>query len=110
MVLLKEDVPFLDLQKYSGSRFLLPKRSAVNPFRHFPHFQKGAFHELYPNFSKNQSYATTNSKSKERFFQDKFREGYALGQLSSENFDLLEYSRFTTKSGNDINFPPEEWT
>ena len=32
MALLKEDVPDLDLQKYSGSRFLFSKRSAVNPF------------------------------------------------------------------------------
>ena len=33
MALLKEDVPDLDLQKYSGSRFLFSKPSAVNPFR-----------------------------------------------------------------------------
>ena len=32
MALLKEDVPDLDLQKYSGSRFLSSKRIAVNPF------------------------------------------------------------------------------
>ena len=32
IALLKEDVPDLDLQKYSGSRFLFSKRSAVNPF------------------------------------------------------------------------------
>ena len=34
MALLKENVPDLDLQKYSGFRFLFSKRSAVNPFRH----------------------------------------------------------------------------
>ena len=32
MALLKEDVPDLDLQKYSGSIFLFSKRNAVNPF------------------------------------------------------------------------------
>ena len=30
MALLKEDVPDLDLQKYSGSRFLFSKCSAVS--------------------------------------------------------------------------------
>ena len=87
MALLKEDVPDFDLQKYSGSRLLCSKRSAVNPFwrdvfssfvtffHHLPDFQKGASHKLYPNFSKNQSCSTTKSKSKERLFQDKFGEG-----------------------------------
>ena len=44
---LQEAVPDLDLQKYTGSRFLFSKRSAVNPFWHvfssFARFSKGQY-------------------------------------------------------------------
>ena len=81
MALLKEDVPDLDLQKYSGSRFLFSKPSAVNPF------WRDVFFVIYQIFRKvhpsncirislrNQSYSTTKSKSRERLSQDKFGEG-----------------------------------
>ena len=80
MALLKEVVPDLDLQKYGGSRFLFSKRSAVNPcwrdvFSSFARFSDFQIFKLYPNFSKNQSYSTTKSKSRELSFEDKFGEG-----------------------------------
>ena len=47
MALLQEAVSDLDLQKYTGSRFLFSKRSAVNPFWHvfssFARFSKGQY-------------------------------------------------------------------
>ena len=46
MALLKEDVPDLDLQKYSGFRFLFSKRSAVNPFWHDIFYQ--IFRKVHP--------------------------------------------------------------
>ena len=81
MALLKEDVPDLNLQKYSGSRFVFSKRSAVNPlwrdafFVICQIFRKVHLHKPYPIFSKNQSYSTTKSKSRKRLSQDKFGEG-----------------------------------
>ena len=46
MTFLKEDVPDLDLHKYSGSRFLFSKRSAVNPFWHDIFYQ--IFRKVHP--------------------------------------------------------------
>ena len=76
-------------------------------FRLLPDFQKGASHKLYPNFSKNQSYSTTKIKIEETVISTKVwrRLGIrTIGQLTSESFEFLEYSRFTTKFGNYINF------
>ena len=112
MTLLKEDVPDLDLQKYSGSRFLFSKRSAVNPFwcDVFSSFAR---------FSERRILQTVSEFLQEPIlFHHKIKiEGTVIwrqvwrrlgirkiGQLTSETFEILEYSRFTTRFGNDINF------
>ena len=112
MALLKEDVPDLDLQKYSESRFLFSKRNAVNPF----------WRDVFSSFTRfpERCIPQTISEFLQEpiLFHDKIKiEGTVIsrqvwrrlgirtiGQLTSENFEFLEYSRFTTKFGNDINF------
>ena len=96
MALLKEDVSDLDLQKYSGSRFLFSKRSAVNPFwrdvfSSFARFSERCIPQIYPNFSKNQSLFHHRIKIEETVFSRKVwrRLGIrTIGQLTSENFQF----------------------
>ena len=76
-------------------------------FHHLPDFQKGASHKLYPNFSKNQILFHHKIKIEGTVISRQVwrRLGIrTIGQLTSENFEFLEYSRFTTKFGNDSNF------
>ena len=112
MALLKDDLPDLDLQKYSGSRFLFSKRRAVNPF----------WRDVYSSFARfsERCILTTMSEFLQEpiLFHHKIKiEGTVIwrhvwrrlgirtiGLLTSENLEFLEYGRFTTKFGNDINF------
>ena len=76
-------------------------------FRHLPDFQKGASHKLYPNFSKEPILFHHKIKIEGTVISRKVwrRLGIrTIGQLTSENFEFLQYNRFTTKFGNDINF------
>ena len=109
---MKEDVPDLDLQKYSGSRFIFSKRGAVNPFwrdvfSSFTRFSERCIPQTISEFlqepilfhHKIQIEGTVISRQVWRRLGIR-----TIGQLTSENFEFLEYSRFTTKFGNDIKF------
>ena len=112
MALLKEDVPDLDLQKYSGSRFLFSKRSAVNPFwrdvfSSFARFSERCIAQIISEFLQEPVLFHHKIKIEETVISTKVwrRLGIrTIGQLTSESFEFLEYSRFTTKFGNYINF------
>ena len=106
-------MPDFDLQKYSGSRLLFfSKRSAVNPFcrdvfssfarfpeRYIPQTISEFLQEPIPFHHKIKIEGTLISRQVWRRLGIR-----TFGQLTSGNFDFLEYSRFTTKFGNDINF------
>ncbi len=112
MALLKEDVPDLDLQKYSGSIFLFSKRSAVNPFwrdvfSSFARFSERCIPQTISEFLQEPILFHHKIKSEETVISRQVwrRLGIrTIGQLTSENLEFLEYSRFITKFGNDINF------
>ena len=112
IALLKKDVPDLDLQKYSGSRFLFSKRSAVNPFWHddfssFARFSERCIPQTISEFLQEPILFHHKIKIEGTVISRQVwrRLGIrTIGQLTSENFEFLEYSRFITKFGNDINF------
>ena len=112
MTLLKENVSDLDLQKYSGSRFLFSKCRAVNPFWHdifssFARFSERCIPQTISEFLQEPILFHHKIKIEGTVISRQVwrRLGIrTIGQLTSENFEFLEYSRFTTKFGNDINF------
>ena len=111
MASLKEDVPDLDLEKYSGSRFLFSKRSAVNLFWHdvfssFARFSERCIPQTISEFLQEPILFHHKIKIEVTVFLRQVWRRLCIrtiGQLTSENFEFLEYSRFTTKFGNDIN-------
>jgi len=111
MASLKEDVPDLDLQKYSGSRFLFSKRSAVNLFWHdvfssFAIFSERCIPQTISEFLQEPILFHHKIKIEVTVILRQVWRRLCIrtiGQLTSENFEFLEYSRFTTKFGNDIN-------
>ena len=106
-------MPDLDLQKYSGSRFLFSKCNAVNPFWcevffwSFTRFSERCIPQTISEFLKELILFHHKIKivgmiiSRQVWRRLGIR---TIGQLTSENFEFLEYSWFTTKFGNDINF------
>ena len=112
MALLKEDVPDLDLHKYSGSRFLFSKRSAVNPFwrdvfSSFDRFSERCIPPTIPEFLEEPILFHHKIKIEGTVISRQVwrRLGIrTIGQLTSENFEFLEYRWFTTKFGNYIIF------
>ena len=112
MASLKEDVPDHDRQKYSGSIFLFSKRSAVNPFwrdvfSSFARFSERCIPQTISEFLQEPILFHHKIKREETVISRQVwrRLGIrTIGQLTSENLEFLEYSRFITKFGNDINF------
>ena len=112
MALLKEDVPDPDLQKYSESRFLFSKRNAVNPFwrdvfSSFTRFSERCIPQPIYEFLQEPILFHHKIKIEGTVISRQVWRSLGIrtiGQLTSENFEFLEYSRFTTKFGHDINF------
>ena len=111
MASLKEDVPDLDLQKYSGSRLFFSKRSAVNPLWHdvfssSARFSERCIPQTISEFLQEPILFHHKIKIEGTLILTQVRRRLGIrtiGQLTSENLEFLEYSRFTTKFGNDIN-------
>ena len=80
-------------------------------FHHLPDFQKVSTdipHTIFEFLQEPILFHHTKSKSVEETVISRqvwSRLGFGtIGQLTSENFEFLEYSRLTTKFGNHINF------